>query len=268
MAIYLFLLFEENQMKIASISDLHLCTDEYPDSFQHNTNEFLHFLDHLEDNYDKIILNGDIYDPCKNIRFNEHLSELYKIQDKHQILVDRFNQDKYLHIAGNHDSVLTELGHPLEFNYEEEDGDKYFFAHGHEFDFIRGEGILFIVLTWLVNQLDKFGFKNAEAYLSWLEEKVTSLVNLGSTSLLKSKVKELLTHSDKRYLVSMGHSHEKPKKVEFGNNIYLNSGACVRRRLEYVHIDTIEKDYYPQSWSETNIFGIATKTNYQFYLNN
>lgn len=263
-------------MKIACISDLHLSADEYSDSFQHKEDSFLHFLDYLEDHYDQIVLNGDIYDPWKSFWVDQHLDNLYKIHDKYNRLTKRFDQPNYLHIAGNHDDILeNQLNYPTSHSFTGENGTKYFFAHGHEFDDLRGRGHFSILVTALVDWLEKVLWTNAEAYLSWLEERICSKFNMGSIHILRERAQEFFKAQDifkqdkkqKRHVIVMGHSHERPVKVDFGNNIYLNCGACVRKRIEYVHIDTKNDEYFTQTWSETNRFGIATKTSYSFNNN-
>ncbi|GMT48968.1 MAG: hypothetical protein IEMM0008_0507 [bacterium] len=249
-------------MKIACISDLHLATDNFADSFQHKEDCFLHFLDHLEDHYDQIILNGDIYDPCKSLRFGQYEDQLYQIQEKYSKLTERFIQTNYIQIAGNHDYTLEKLGFADHYSFKGEDGTKYIFFHGHQLDGLRSGKPLFIFLTAFANWLEKLGWKNAEAHLTWIGEKLGSLIHVDSGGILSSKAEEVFSGDDNQRVIVMGHSHEPPVKIEFKNNVYLNSGACVRKRIEYVHIDTLERDYSTRSWSETNRFGIATKTYY------
>jgi len=47
-------------MKLAVISDLHLGAGDLADGFCHDDGEFLRFLTFLENNFERVILLGDI----------------------------------------------------------------------------------------------------------------------------------------------------------------------------------------------------------------
>ncbi len=249
-------------MKIACISDLHLAANDFADSFQHKEESFLFFLDHLEDHYDQIVLNGDIYDPYKSLRTGQYVNQLSRIKENYPRLVERFNQENYVQIAGNHDYILEEMGYPEYYTFQSKEGTQYFFTHGHLFDPLRGKGPLVVFLTSLVGWFEKLGWKNAEPHISWLGEKIASWIKNASDEVLRNKVQSNFINDGKPYVIVMGHSHEIPTRFDFGNNVYLNSGACVRKRLEFVHIDTTENDYNTKKWSKTNRYGVATETSY------
>ncbi len=249
-------------MKIACISDLHLSSETTADSFQHKENCFLHFLDHLESSYDQIILNGDIYDPCKSLYAWRYEDQISQIKELYPAITDRFVDPKYIQLAGNHDYVLEDMGFKDHYTHVDEEKTKYMFFHGHQLDRLRSHKALLIVLTTLADWLENLGWCNAEAYLTWFGEKMGQLINVDANKLLKGRANGVLFGDTNKRVIVMGHSHQPPIKVEFNNTIYLNSGACLRKRLEYVHIDTNYQEYDTRTWSETNQYGIATKTYY------
>ncbi len=233
-----------------------------PIPFSIKKKAFYSLLDHLEDSYDQIVLNGDIYDPCKSIRTDRYIDQLDRIKENYPRLVERFNQDKYVQITGNHDYILEEVGYPEYYTFQSKEGIQYFFTHGHLFDPLRGKGLLVVFLTSLVGWLEKLGWKNAEPKMNWLGDRITSWTSNASDEVLRNKVQSNFFSNDKPYVVVMGHSHEVPRRYDFGTNIYLNSGACVRKRLDFVHIDTTENVNDTRSWSKTNRYGVATETSY------
>ena len=92
-------------MKMAVISDLHLGDGGATDLFGHEDNEFLRFLQHLENNFEKVVLLGDIWETLTAPSPAGQLAELRRTQEAHQEIFQRFQRENYLYVHGNHDLV-------------------------------------------------------------------------------------------------------------------------------------------------------------------
>ena len=251
-------------MKIACISDLHMGDGKSSDSFQHKENHFLSFLDFLEDQYDQIILNGDIFETYKSLKVNTPAEQLLRVQNYYGNINLRFLQKKYILIAGNHDSILESLGYPLSYLHQDENGGKYLFLHGHQFDPIRSSGIIPPAASWFFGFLERTGWKNAESYFSWIDEEIGYKTGKNNVFLLREGAKEICSDSkgENPGHVIMGHTHEMPGIIECGESTYINSGACLKGRIQFVHIDTFNRENRVYNYSITNRYGIALNTEY------
>ncbi|HEO66080.1 MAG TPA: hypothetical protein ENI73_09460 [Spirochaetes bacterium] len=250
-----------NPMKIACISDMHLGAEKRCDGFHHEEDVFLHFLDYLEHHYDLIVLNGDIYDTRKSKAFHIPMDQLMLVKERYKQLSERFSQSNYKQIAGNHDYILKDLGCPTHYSVQDEDGMDYIFTHGHQFDKVETGGKFPIAVTWLVGWLERLGWKNADSYLAWAQGITSSFFQKTNIETLRMGAMEMLAKSNVAAVV-MGHTHETPVRMDMGDKIYMNSGSCSKKRLQYVHLDTTEKDFHTKNWCQTNRYGIAIDTSY------
>jgi len=251
-------------MKISCISDLHMGDGKSSDAFQHNECQFLQFLDYLEENYDLIVLNGDIFETHKSTIPNTPLIQLEKAQNYYKNITERFSQKNYIQIVGNHDNILESLSYPLSFLHKEKDGGEYLFLHGHRFDPIRSYGKIPPLTTWLFGWLERHGWKNAESHFSWIDEEIGYKTGENNVFLLRDGAKEICAESngENPMHVIMGHTHENPVIIQCGESEYINTGGCLRGRIQFAHIDTGNRENRVYNFSKTNRFGIAVRTKY------
>jgi len=251
-------------MKIACISDLHIGDTGNADSFRHSENLFLRFLDYLEDRNDLIVLNGDIFETHKSRIPGRHLEQLERIREKYPALTERFSWKNYILISGNHDCILEKLGYPQSHLITGENNDRYLFLHGHQFDPIRSAGKIPPTVTWAFGWLERLGWKNAESHFSWLDEEIGNITGGNNVFLLDDGARSLCARSpcNSSLHVIMGHTHERPRIAFIDENVYINTGACLKGRLQFAQIDTHNRENRVFNYSITNRFGIALSTKY------
>ncbi len=97
-------------MKKAIVSDLHIGSGDETDRFGHDDYEFLVFLNHLEANFEKIILLGDIFETLTGRKYGKRMDELRRCFQAHPEVSKRLvgHRRKYIYIHGNHDLVSAE----------------------------------------------------------------------------------------------------------------------------------------------------------------
>ena len=122
-------------VRIAALSDLHIGARDYTDGFGHDLEEFSRFLDELEDNHDRIVLLGDIYQTDHSAVPSRAAARrmLEQVRRRVPSLAERFDRPPYVHVFGNHDEIAGEaLGAP---EYLRVPGRfDVLFIHGHQFD--------------------------------------------------------------------------------------------------------------------------------------
>ena len=120
-------------MRIAVISDLHLGPGEI-DQFGHDDTEFLKFLGFLEDNFERIVLLGDVYEALMPVHLSDANTKTALVEciDYHKEIVKRFDSKQYTYIYGNHDWIAAEhMSAPEELRIEA-NGQRIIFRHGHQ----------------------------------------------------------------------------------------------------------------------------------------
>src|SRR6267154_2176348 len=80
----------ECPMKLAVISDLHLGAGDLADGFGHDDGEFLRFLSFLENNFERVILLGDIWETLQSRRLGSVREELTLARLAHPEIAQRF----------------------------------------------------------------------------------------------------------------------------------------------------------------------------------
>ena len=117
-------------MNLLILSDLHIGANDKFDTFKWSADDFINSLKIVirEENIDKVILNGDIF-------------ELYKytwgeIENVNQKLIDFFRESKFVFIKGNHYAVLP-FGENS-WSLKNSRGKEISIEHGHVVDFMSG----------------------------------------------------------------------------------------------------------------------------------
>lgn len=222
-------------MKIAVISDLHLNHENATDQFKHDITEFVRFLKYLEDNFEVIILLGDIYETLMSWN---HKASLAKCIEKYKEICSRFTNKKYKYIKGNHDHVAGKYLNASEDLIINSNGHKLYFTHGHQFDLLQGNLRLISEIGVL------FGGCMIRNKLNKIYNYIYSLDMASSCDLIdlkqisKGVIKLAVKHNAD--IVVTGHSHIGIVE-EYGNNIIMNSGTCSNGKYSFLSIDTVKE---------------------------
>jgi predicted phosphodiesterase len=228
-------------MQIAVISDLHLGRGGPADGFGHDDAEFLGFLSFLEDNFEFVVLLGDIWETLTGALMGDQAGELEAARDAHRELAERFRSPKYRHVHGNHDLVSRHFGVPEELSLQA-DGVRLLFTHGHQGDPLVAERQSASEFgAWLGGWLRRM-------HLEPIYRLANELDNLrGGFSLDARRCSfqrawmGLAAHRDVDVMVT-GHTHL-ATRAEHGERLYLNSGSCSEGQLSYLALDTRRGDY-------------------------
>ena len=224
-------------MKIAVISDLHLGRGDAADRFGHDDAEFLRFLDALEDDFERIVLLGDIYETLTSPRPLAQVEELQAAKDAHPEIARRFASAKYQYIHGNHDLVaahVTATPSALELSV---DGTKLLFTHGHHHDWmIRRLRWLSEAGVWAGGWLLRMGVDSVIRFFDRLDNilagvsKDPSVCSFQRWAVANAKARE----AD---IVVTGHTHV-GMRAEHGDRLFMNSGSCAQGKFSFLSLDT------------------------------
>lgn len=208
-------------MKRIIISDTHIGTKFY------RSEELLKFLESEE--YDELILAGDIIDFIKIPVFTERCSKI----------IESINYDKkIIYVVGNHDESLVGLVGKKMFGIEfkkrydfEDEGRKFRIEHGDAYEKGALANRVFVKLLSVLQNMLEFTF-NFDFTTWWTEiqikkHKLRSIINI-------------LRHHPKVDVFIMGHTHipEALIWVDENENIktYINAGDWVTHQT-YVTIE-------------------------------
>lgn len=226
-------------MKVAVISDLHLGSGGKADLFQHDDWEFLRFLRFLENNFERIVLLGDIWETLTAKTPGAQAEELHAAQTHHREIFERFSRPSYHYVHGNHDLVAGRVqGAPDEYALEA-DGVRLLFSHGHQGDELCSRVRLLSELgVWLGAWLRRLGLSPIYSYFAGLETQRTSTLETCSVR------RWALSQAGERSadVVITGHTH-RAAKAEDGDRLFLNSGACSGGTISFLSLDTRRQVY-------------------------
>tara|TARA_Y100000593_G_scaffold16607_1_gene32966 strand:- start:684 stop:1346 length:663 start_codon:yes stop_codon:yes gene_type:complete len=214
-------------MKRVIISDTHIGTKFY------RSDKLLSFLKSEE--YDELILAGDIIDFIKVPVFSERCMEILDAID--------YENKNVIYVVGNHDESLMGLVGKRFFNvtfmkrYDFEEGDRKFrIEHGDAYDKGALHNRLFVLfLSVLQNVLEfSFGFD----FTSWWTE----------IQIKKHKLRsiiDILRHHPKIDVFIMGHTHI-PEALIWVNEdgtikTYINSGDWVTHQTYVTVTDGVAR---------------------------
>jgi predicted phosphodiesterase len=228
-------------MQLAVISDLHLGRRGPTDGFGHDDADFMGFLLHLERNFERIVLLGDIWETLTGTRIGDHLGELKAAQEAHPEIAARFRHRKYLHVHGNHDLVSAELGVPEELTLRA-DGVRILFTHGHQSDPLVAERQRASEFgVWLGGWLRRLRLTPVYRMANALDA-LRGGASLDATRCSFQRAwMGRAAHRDMDVMVT-GHTHL-ATRAEHGQRLYLNSGSCSEGKLSFLAIDTRRGNY-------------------------
>ncbi len=224
-------------MKIAVLSDLHLGSSPRVDQFGHVQDDFLLFLDRLESLFDRVVVNGDVYQTDHGLTPFARLEELLRIRERYSRLAARFDSPPYTVLAGNHDQVTVgALGTPERVDWVI-DGLRLHFTHGHLHDpLLQWVPNLARWGSWVSGWVERLGMEGISRALEWLDSKKHSLPDAEKPgALLRSALRHL--QDPGADVVVMGHTH-RPTVLSLTEGAYLNSGSCSRGAFSWLEIDT------------------------------
>jgi len=239
-------------VKIAVISDLHLGNGSGSDTFGHDEATFLRFLDHLEDNFERIVLLGDIYETLTT-RGSAQVSELERCKRAHAPIVERFERPAYRYLHGNHDLVAGHLDHAPDALHLNVDGQRIVFMHGHQFDWVVKKARAFSEwCAWLSGWIARMGLKPVLKVAHAVERMLIGggKVDLDPHALAPTDrfQRAAMSFAEARGadIVVTGHTHH-GIVAPFGDRLFLNSGACEGGAFSFLSMDTRAQRYEVQT---------------------
>lgn len=230
-------------MQLAVISDLHLGRGDSADQFGHDDAEFLRFLDHLEGNFERIVLLGDIYETLTAPNPFAQVRELQAIKAAHPEIVSRFERrDAYTYIHGNHDLVAANVDDAPGAMRLDIDGTRLLFTHGHGYDSLaRHARFIAEAGVWLGAWLCRMGlaglYKAFEKLDLWLRG---AKVDPSKCSFQRWAVG--LADRHEADVIVTGHTHQ-GVVAEHGERLFMNSGSCADGQFSFLSIDTAAGRY-------------------------
>jgi len=236
-------------MKIAVISDLHLGVGDASDRFGHEHGRFLKFLNFLEDNFETIVLLGDIWDPhTAKLRISDR-EGLRLCRESHLPLSRRFERSCYQYVHGNHDLAAGPLENAPGSITLDAGGLRLLFAHGHEHDIlVKHLPWLADFGVWLGAWILRLGLSSVFSFFDQLDmARSGASVNSAACTFQKWAVTAARQHEAD--VIVTGHTHL-PLKAQHENVVFLNSGSCTQGRFNFAALDTARNDFsIQQAWA-------------------
>ncbi|MCA9598210.1 MAG: UDP-2,3-diacylglucosamine diphosphatase [Myxococcales bacterium] len=235
-------------MEIAVISDLHLGARDAADDFGHDDSEFLRFLAHLEQNFERIVLLGDIWETLTGAALGQPLQELRAAQAAHPEIAQRFQLPKYTYVHGNHDLIAgSALGVPEELTLEA-DGTRILFTHGHHHDLIFQRARWLSELgVWLGAWIRRIGLSPLYRFFQKLDAGRGG-VTLDSGACTFQRWAVGVAELRSADIVVTGHTHL-ATRAQHPGAMFLNSGSCSEGAYSFLSLDTRRSEFaVHQSW--------------------
>jgi predicted phosphodiesterase len=223
-------------MKIAVISDLHLGTSDVTDLFGHDDFEFLQFLQFLEQNFERIVLLGDVWETLTG-KYPDAARELGRARAAHPEIARRFASARYTYVHGNHDYVAGRAEHAPEEVLIDADGVRLLFTHGHQNDRLLERARWLSELgVWLGAWIRRFGLGAAYEALRRLDEKRHGATLDGPNCAFQRWAVQVAENRNVDVVVT-GHTHL-ATRAEHGARLFMNSGSCSGGLTTFLSIDT------------------------------
>jgi predicted phosphodiesterase len=234
-------------MDIAVISDLHLGARSAPNYFQHEDSEFLRFLDHLEANFERVVLLGDIWETLASRAPGDQLAELERARQAHPEIARRFAASPYTYVHGNHDLIAHSQGAPEQIRLDA-DGVRIVFTHGHQTDWLIEKfrwasefGV------WLGAWIRRAGLESLYGFFAWVDGwRAGAVIDPASCPFQRWAIEHASRCSAD--VVVTGHTHI-ATRAEHGERLFLNSGSCSEGQFSFLSLDTKRGNYgVHRSW--------------------
>jgi predicted phosphodiesterase len=224
-------------MQLAVISDLHLGPGDPSDSFGHSDAEFLDLLTHLEEEFERIVLLGDIWETLTAPRPFAPRDGLRRARESHPKVARRLLGRRYTYIHGNHDLVAEQVDQAPSEWLLDADGLRIVFTHGHHHDWlVRRARWLSEWCVWVGAWSRRLGceaiYRAGHTLDAWLSQPMQYPEDDSFQSWALR-----VASSRSADVVVTGHTHV-PSFAEHKGRLYLNSGSCSEGRFSYLAIDT------------------------------
>jgi predicted phosphodiesterase len=224
-------------MRLAVISDLHIGRGDSVDPFGHEDGAFLPFLDHLEANFEKIVLLGDIWELLRGVLPGREKDELRLARQAHPEIARRFERSRYVYVHGNHDLATRDLESAPEEWSVEADGMKLLFTHGHRHDWIlRNARWLAEASICLGGWVARAGLQPVVDFVDRVEMRTRSVSTDPATCSFRQWAVGLARERNADVAIT-GHTHLSGTSTH-GAQMFLNSGTCSEGRTSFLSIDT------------------------------
>ena len=230
-------------MLIAVLSDLHLGRRDHLDRFgrePHAFERFMRLLTYLEKHVDRIVLLGDVFETLRGKLPGSRRTELIDSLKAYPEIASRIIDDpRYTFLHGNHDHIAGDVLNVPDTYVLEADKKRLVFFHGHQLDFLtrRGAAVseLFVCMGgWL----ERMGVKVTRFVDRVRPGVITSMPKVGRFERAAVAFGAEMSAD----IVITGHTHE-AKRVEIGDQLFMNSGTCVSGRRELLILDTTSDVY-------------------------
>jgi predicted phosphodiesterase len=224
-------------MEIAVISDLHLGSGGAADGFGHEDNEFCRFLTFLENNFERIVLLGDVWETLASSVPGDAASELERARICHPEIAQRFRTSKYTYIHGNHDLVAGAVDVAPEEWVLEADGVRVLFTHGHQNDdLFQRRRWLSELGVWLGGWVRRVGMQAFYRMLLRMDALREGATRDSSRCPFQKWAVRLAQRRNIDVVVT-GHTHL-ATRAEHGTQLFLNSGSCAGGEISFLAMDT------------------------------
>jgi predicted phosphodiesterase len=224
-------------VNIAVISDLHLGSEDVTDSFGHEDSDFLRFLSFLEENFERVVLLGDIWETLTTRCPWRARSGLREARARHPEIAKRFSDPKYKYIHGNHDFIAAEVDGAPEHWALEADGKRLLFMHGHGHDrLIRVARHLVELGVCIGGWIRRVGLHRAYHYLYHLEQARFGANADAEDCSFRCWALGVAAEAGADIVVT-GHTHL-PSVSQHDSRVFSNSGSCSRGRFNFLALDT------------------------------
>lgn len=228
-------------MEIAVISDLHLGAGGSADGFGHDDSEFLRFLDFLEQNFQRVVLLGDIWETLTGQLPGNPGHELDLARDEHPEIARRLERPRYVYVHGNHDLVAGVHGVPDEL-FLQADGVRILFTHGHQNDdLVVRRRWLSELGIWLGGWIRRLGLDAFYRLLTRIDERRGGASLDASSCPFQRWAMDVAAEREVDIVVT-GHTHL-ATRADHGARLFLNSGSCSEGKLSFLSMDTRRGDY-------------------------
>mgnify|MGYP001167516183 FL=1 len=235
-------------IKLCTLSDLHIGDGTKSDDFTLDDDKVIKFLKQCIKDYDRVILNGDVFECWQSQSWDAQQNQLSRIFKAHPqlcaFIYSSILSKKMIYVSGNHDSVCRtkSLIPNVVKRYIETipvgDGFsiKVLFEHGHAADIANDKLSWFgKFIAWGIGWLERKGWKDADEDLGRMEKYIPGYRS--DKNVFFKYANSLLK---KGYdVVVFGHTHKqcvttiidtKPSKY------YVNTGASMSSPFTFTEI--------------------------------
>lgn len=224
-------------MRIAVISDLHLGRGDAADPFGHEDAEFVRFLDHLERDFERIVLLGDVWELLRGALPGDERAELRRCREAHPEIARRFERPGYVYVHGNHDLAAGAIERAPENWSVEADGMRLHFTHGHRHDWIVRHAFgLARAGIWMGGWLARVGLQPVVNAVDRFEQKLRRVSPDPATCSFREWAVDEATRRNADVVIT-GHTHLDGVS-KHGERLFLNSGTCSEGRTTFLNVDT------------------------------